>query len=76
MIQKSLIGAIKQEEEQEVDKICRWRNAKNKGEAIQMPPLHEVLVEVHREYDRASKEARDMVELYKRATVVDRLQEQ
>ena len=30
-----------------------------------MPPLHEALVEVHREYDRASKVAKDMAERYK-----------
>ena len=33
-----------------------------------MPPLHEALVEVHREYEKASKPAKDMAELYKRAT--------
>ena len=30
-----------------------------------MPPLHEALVEVHREYERASKAASDMAERYK-----------
>ena len=33
-----------------------------------MPPLHEALVEVHREYEKASWAARDMVDLYKKAT--------
>ena len=49
MIQKSLSGAIEPQEQQEVNRIGRQRNAKNKGEAIQMPPLHEALVEVHQE---------------------------
>ena len=35
-----------------------------------MPHLHEALVEVHREYERASKAARDMAELFKKATAV------
>ena len=30
-----------------------------------MPPLHEALVETHREYARASKAANDMAERYK-----------
>ena len=30
-----------------------------------MPPLHEALVEVHREYERESKAASDMAERYK-----------
>ena len=51
----------------EVDRIGRQRNAKNRGEAIQMPPLHEALVEVHREYEKASRAARDMAEMYKKA---------
>ena len=58
-------GALEPEEQAEVDKISRKRNAKNRGEAIQMPPLHESLVEVHKEYERASKAARDMAERYK-----------
>ena len=69
MIQKSLSGAVEPEEQQEVERIGRQRNAKNKGEAIQMPPLHEALVEVHREYERASKAAKDMADLYKKETV-------
>ena len=44
MIQKSLIGAFEPEEQHEVDRIGRQRNAKNKSEAIQIPPLHEALV--------------------------------
>ena len=54
MIQKSLRGTVEPHEQQEIDRIGRQRNAKNKGEAIQMPPLHEALVEVHREYAKAS----------------------
>ena len=33
-----------------------------------MPPLHEALVEVHKEYECASRAARDMANLYKQAT--------
>ena len=32
-----------------------------------MPPLHEALVEVHREYAKASWVAKDMADLYKKA---------
>ena len=66
MIQKSLSGAIEPEEQHELDRICRQRSAKNKGEAIQMLPLHEALVEVHREYEKA----KDMADLYKKETSV------
>ena len=50
MIQKLLSGVVDSEDQYEVDRIGRQRNAKNRGEAIQMPPLHEALVEVHQEY--------------------------
>ena len=43
----------------------------NRGEAIQLPPLHTTLLEVHREYHRANRAAKDMVEAYKRATVAE-----
>ena len=33
-----------------------------------MPPLHEALVEVHREYEKPSRAAKDMAEMYKKAT--------
>ena len=66
MIQKSLIGAVEREEQQEIDRIGRQRNAKNREEDIQMLPLHEAIIEVHREYERASKAARDMAESYKK----------
>ena len=65
MIQKSLSGTLEPEEQAEVDKIGWKRNAKSRGEAIQKPPLHEALVEVHREYERAIKAASDMAERYK-----------
>ena len=32
-----------------------------------MPPLHEALVEVHREYEKATRAAKDMVDLYEKA---------
>ena len=54
MIQKILRGIVDPHEQQEIDRIRRQRNAKNKGEAIQMLPLHEALVEVHKEYAKAS----------------------
>ena len=65
MIQKSLV--VEPEEQQEVDRIGRPHNAKNRGEVIQMPLLHEALIEVHREYERASKAAKEMAVLYKKA---------
>ena len=65
MIQKSLRGMLEPQEKAEVEKIGRKRNAQNRGEAIEMPPLHEALVEVHREYEKASKAASDMAERYK-----------
>ena len=68
MIQKSLIGVVKPYEQQKIDRIGRQRNAKNRGEAIQMPPLHEALVKVHKEYEKASRATRDMAEMYKQAT--------
>ena len=64
MIQKSLNGAVEPEEQAKVDRIDRQHNAKNRGEAIQMPPLHEALVEVHREYEKAGRSARDMAYIY------------
>ena len=33
-----------------------------------MPPLREALVEVHKEYAKANWEAKDMADLYKKAT--------
>ena len=33
-----------------------------------MPPLHEALIEVHRQYKKASRAAKDMAEIYKKAT--------
>ena len=63
-----MVGIVDLEERQQVDRIGRQRNAKNKGEAMLMPLLHEALVEVHKEYERASKATKDMAELYKKAT--------
>ena len=68
MIQKTLRGVVELQDQQEIDRIGRQRNAKNKGEAIQMPPLHEALVEVHKEYAKASRAAKDMVDMYNKAT--------
>ena len=65
MIQKSLSGVVNLEEQQELDRIGRQHCARNKGEAIQMLPLHEALVEVHRKYEKASRATKDMVDLYK-----------
>ena len=70
MIQKSLSGAVEPREQHELDQIGQHCSARNKGEAIQMPPLHEALVEVHREYEKASRAAKDMADLYKKSSVV------
>ena len=69
MIQKTLRGVVDPQDQQEIDRIGRQQNAKNKGEAIQMPPLHEALVEVHKEYAKGSRAAKDMTDMYKKATV-------
>ena len=55
MIQKSLIGIVEPEEQQDIDRIGRQRNVENRGEAIQMPPLHQALTEAHRKYERARR---------------------
>ena len=68
MIQKTLRGNVNPQEQQEIDRIGQHRNAKNKGKAIQMPPLHEALVDVHKEYATARQTTKDMVDLYKTAT--------
>ena len=60
MIQKAMIGAIEPEEQPELDRNGRQRTAKYRGEAIQMPPWNTALVEVHPEYVRMNKVARDM----------------
>ena len=56
MIQKTLRGVVEPQDQQEIDRIGRQRNAKNKGEAIQMPPLHEALVEVHNRQGKPSSQ--------------------
>ena len=43
MIQKTLRGTVNPQEQQEINRIGRQQNARNKGEAIQMPPLDEAL---------------------------------
>ena len=53
-----MVGIVDLEERQQVDRIGRQRNAKNKGEAMLMPLLHEALVEVHKEYERVSRAAK------------------
>ena len=68
MIQKSLRGVLEPQEKAEVEKIGRKRNAQNRGEAIEMPPLHEALVEIHKEYEKARKTASDMADRYKSMT--------
>ena len=68
IVQKTLRGIVDPQDQQEIDRIGRQRNAKNKSEAIQMPPLHEALVEVHKEYAKASRAAKDMADMYKKAT--------
>ena len=68
MIQKTLRRTVDPQEQQEINRIGPQQNAKNKGEAIQMPPLHEALVEVHKEYAKPNRAAKDMADLYKKAT--------
>ena len=68
IIQKTLVGVVDPEAQQEVNRIGQQHNTKNKGEAIHLAPLHEALVEVHKEYECTSRVAKDMVELYKKAT--------
>ena len=65
-IPKSLIGVVEPEEQQEIDRLSRQRNAKNRGEPIQMPPLQTTVVEMYREYERANRAAKGMVEAYKK----------
>ena len=73
MIQKSLIGVVELEEQQDIDRISWQHNAKNRGEPIQMLPLHTSRVEVHREYDKVNRATKDMAKAYKRAmTAADR----
>ena len=38
-----------------------------------MLPLHETLVEVHREYEKASRAAKDMVDLYIKVTTASEI---
>ena len=49
MIQKAMPGDLEPEEERELQRIGRQREAKNKGTAIQMPSLNTALVEAHQE---------------------------
>ena len=69
MIQKTLRGTDDPQEQQEINRIGRRRNAKNKGEPIQMPPLHEALVEVNKEYAKVNRAAKDMADMYKKTTI-------
>ena len=48
------MGVVEPQEQQELDRISRQWSAKNKGEAIQMPPLHMALDEVYSEYVRTN----------------------
>ena len=77
MIQKAIIGTVEHEDQPELDQIGRERHVRSRGEAIQMPPLNTVLVEVHQEYARTNKVAKDMVEACRKTTVAaNRLNDQ
>ena len=52
--------------EQDMNKISKQRDVKNKGLAIQMLTLNTLLVEVHQELARTIRVAKDMSELCKR----------
>ena len=61
MIHKAML-----EKEKELQRIGRQRDAKNKGTTIQMPTLHMALVEVHKEFARTNRAAKDMAEACKK----------
>ena len=60
MIQKAMLGIIEPEEERELQRIDRQLDARNKGQAIQMPPLPMALVELYREFARTNRAMKDM----------------
>ena len=60
-----MIGALEQEDEWELQ-----RKARNKGMAIQLPPLHTALIEVHQELAKVTQESKDTIEVCKRAKKV------
>ena len=66
MIQKAMMRALEPEDEQELQRIDRQRDARNKGMAIQLPPLHSTLIEVHKESTKVMQEAKDIAEVGKR----------
>ena len=55
-----MLGVIELEEGQELQRIEQNRDAKNKGQAIQMPPLPMALVELYREFTRTNRAMKDM----------------
>ena len=66
MIQKAILGSLESEDERELQRIGRQRDARNKGMAIQLPPLHSTLIEVHKESTKVMQEAKDIAEVGKR----------
>mgnify|MGYP006925733488 FL=1 len=57
MIWKAMIGALELEDERELQRIDRQRDGRSKGMAIQLPPLHTALIEVHQELAKVTQEA-------------------
>ena len=57
MIQKALMGELKPKDEWELQQIGRQKDVRNKRMAIQLPPLHTALIEVHQELAKVTQEA-------------------
>ena len=68
MIQRSMLGVLEPEEEQELQHIGRQRDVRNKGIAIQIPALNTTLVEAHQELAKTTREAKEIAEVCKRTT--------
>ena len=68
-------GDIEPEDQQALYRIRRQREAKNKGRAFQMPPLHRALVNVHEQLANTIRVAKDMAQVSKRTMKVADLME-
>ena len=65
MIQCALLGEIEPKDEQELNRIARKQDVKNKGMFIQMPPLHTSLVKVHQGLAKTIHAAKEMAKVCK-----------
>ena len=63
-----MLAALEPEEERELQQIGRQSDVRNRGMAIQMPPLNTYLVEVHHELAKINREAKEIAEVCKRTT--------